>query len=60
MTHQLTIFHADACMPMTDTIDLFCDPVEWLGVPDMTAGSLKIYNVGDTQRRIVIDAPVDK
>lgn len=56
----LTILHNVAFASKDAGVSLFCDPVEWLGVPDTTAGSLRIWVVGDTQWRIVVDDPVDK
>lgn len=56
----LTVLHNAAFASKDPSVSLFCDPVEWLGKPDTTAGSLRIWKVGETQWRIVVDDPVNK
>ena len=56
----LTVLHNEAFASKDSSVELFCDPVKWLGRPDTTAGSLRIWKVGETQWRIVVDDPVNK
>ncbi len=56
----LTVLHNEAFASKDPSVELFCDPAEWLGLPDTTVGSLRIWKVGETQWRIVVDDPVNK
>jgi len=54
--HHLTIFHNGAVLPVGESVEMDSDPSVFLGVPDIEAGSIKIYNCG--QLRIIVSIGV--
>ena len=53
MTHHITLFHNGATLPIGESIRCESDPSEYLGEPDIEAGSIKIYKVDENLRVVV-------
>lgn len=51
-THHITIFHNGAILPVGESVLLDADPSDYLGAPDIEAGSIKMWDCG--QLRIVV------
>lgn len=55
-TQYLTIFHNGAILPVGESVLLDANPSDYLGEPDVEAGSIKMWNCGDL--RIVVSRGV--
>ena len=53
MTHHITLFHNGAILPIGESVRCESDPSEYLGEPDIEAGSIKIYKVDENLRVVV-------
>lgn len=50
----LTLYHNSASLPMTDPVELCDDPSELLGDDYISAGSVRMWKVSNSEIRIVL------